>query len=262
MAFAAILIILACVLLIYIILPIAGVFFRVDIYNVAQSFSRPQLISALGLSIQTATIATFLAALTGVPLAYILARGSSRLSDIIRVLVALPLVFPPLIAGAALLNIYGLTSPIGQLARELGIQLTQSPIGIVLAQLFVSSPFVVLSAAAAFERIDKYYEYVSRTLGKSPGETFIRVTLPLAWRGIATGLILAWIRAMGEFGATVMMAYNPKTVSIQLWEDNAVGGLSMALPGVVVVILTILILLAAWAWISLGRQRESGSPLY
>ena len=177
---------------------------------------------------------------------------------------AFPLALPPLISGALLLNVYGKESVLGMAAQHIGIQLTQSMIGIVLAQTYVISPFVILASLAGFQRIDMNYEYASRTLGKGMAMTFLNISLPLASKEIAARLVLAWMRAIGEFGANVMMAYNPKTISVKLWENNAMGGLNLVIPDVVVVLIFFFISLIFWSWItsqSINRRaiRRRGS---
>lgn len=241
---------LASVLLIYILLPIVSLIIRLLDLDLIKSLTRPELLGSLQLSLFTATISTLICVITGIPLSYLMVRRRFRINELIRILVIIPLTLPPLIVGALLLTAYGVSSPIGNLAKVSGFSLTQSVYGIILAQIFVSSPFVILTANAAFERVNRYYEYTSRILGKGMMFTFFKITLPLASRGIAAGILLAWVRSIGEFGATVMMAYNPKTVSIQLWEDNAIGGLNLALPGVLLVIMITFLSLVFWTWIS------------
>jgi molybdate/tungstate transport system permease protein len=260
--FTILLLILAIIFLAYIMLPVLGIVLRLGLLHqddlTTAAVLNSQTMSAMLLSLQTATISTAICTFMGIPLAYIIARRKSRFTLFLRIAMALPLAIPPLISGALLLNIYGESSPLGMLAENTGFRLTQSPVGIVLAQVFVISPFVVLTASAGIERVDKHYEYASRILGRNAALTFFSVTIPLASKEIAAGIILAWIRAIGEFGANVMMAYNPKTISIQLWEYNALGGLKLVIPGVLIVMIISFASLAFWFWvIDLGRKRES-----
>jgi molybdate/tungstate transport system permease protein len=259
--FTILLLILAIIFLAYIMLPVLGIVLRLGLLHqddLITTVLNSQTMSAMLLSLQTATISTAICTFMGIPLAYLIARSKSRFTLFLRIAMALPLAIPPLISGALLLNIYGESSPLGMLAENTGFRLTQSPIGIVLAQVFVISPFVVLTASAGIERVDKHYEYASRILGRNAALTFFSVTIPLASKEIAAGIILAWIRAIGEFGANVMMAYNPKTISIQLWEYNALGGLKLVIPGVLIVMIISFASLAFWFWvIDLGRKRES-----
>lgn len=260
--FTILLLILAIIFLAYIMLPVLGIVLRLGLLHqddlTTAAVLNSQTMSAMLLSLQTATISTAICTFMGIPLAYIIVRSKSRFTLFLRIAMALPLAIPPLISGALLLNIYGESSPLGMLAENTGFRLTQSPVGIVLAQVFVISPFVVLTASAGIERVDKHYEYASRILGRNAALTFFSVTIPLASKEIAAGIILAWIRAIGEFGANVMMAYNPKTISIQLWEYNALGGLKLVIPGVLIVMIISFASLAFWFWvIDLGRKRES-----
>jgi molybdate/tungstate transport system permease protein len=260
--FTILLLILAIIFLAYIMLPVLGIVLRLGLLHqddlTTAAVLNSQTMSAMLLSLQTATISTAICTFMGIPLAYLIARSKSRFTLFLRIAMAMPLAIPPLISGALLLNIYGEASPLGMLAENTGFRLTQSPVGIVLAQVFVISPFVVLTASAGIERVDKHYEYASRILGRNAALTFFSVTIPLASKEIAAGIILAWIRAIGEFGANVMMAYNPKTISIQLWEYNALGGLKLVIPGVLIVMIISFASLAFWFWvIDLGRKRES-----
>ncbi len=220
-------------------LPLIGIIFRFEIIqkNVISIIYNKEFLSSLFLSIETASISTAICLATGVPLAYLIARTTSRFVLILKVIVALPLAIPPLLSGALLLNVYGNFSLIGSTFQYMGISLTQSPLGIIFAQVFVISPFVILTSINGFENVDKNYENVSRILGKNIAYTFFMVIIPLAAREIVAGAVLSWIRAIGEFGANVMMAYNPKTISIQLWEYNAIGGLSLVLPGLAIVLI-------------------------
>ncbi|MBV9177549.1 MAG: ABC transporter permease subunit [Nitrososphaeraceae archaeon] len=257
--FSLLLLILGLALIVYIILPILGILLRINLLQKGDliiNLLNPQTISSLLLSLQTATASTVICIVTGIPLAYLIARSNPKFTQFLRIAMALPLAIPPLISGALLLNVYGESSPLGILAQSVGIRTTQSPLGIILAQVFVISPFVVLTASAGIEKVDRYYEYTSRILGKGPALTFVNITIPLAAKEIVAGVILAWIRAVGEFGANVMMAYNPKTISIQLWEYNALGGLKLVIPGVLIVILFSFVSLAFWFWVT-GLSKSS-----
>jgi molybdate/tungstate transport system permease protein len=139
-----------------------------------------------------------------------------------------------LASGALLLGMFGPTSIVVQLFP--GIEFTQSIFGIIIAQTYVASPFMILASQAAFESVDQSYENVARVLGKNNLQTFFRISLPLAKTGIIIGIIMSWVRAVGELGATMMMTYNPHTISIQIYEDNAIGGLTQAAPGIILVV--------------------------
>lgn len=245
---------LASVLLIYTMLPILGIVLKINTLDLTSLLS-PQTASAMLLSLETATASTAICIVFGLPLAYLIARSRSKVIPLLRVAAAIPLAIPPLISGALLLNIYGEDSPLGMIAQHLGLRLTQSTIGIVLAQVYVISPFIVLTASAGIEKVDLNYEHASRILGRGASMTFLTVTVPLAAKEIVAGITLAWIRAIGEFGANVMIAYNPKTISIQLWEYNALGGLKLVIPGILIVLVFSFASLAFWFWIINLRGR-------
>lgn len=185
----------------------------------------------------TALMSTFIATLFGIPLAYWLARAQFRGQSIVTAIVVLPLVLPPIVSGMVLLSLFGPSTSLGTLASAAGFPLTRSFIGIVLAQTFVASPFVVITAKAAFEGIDRQLEYASRTLGKDSLTTFRSVSLPLAKPGIIAGITLAFARAIGEFGATIMMAYYPRTMPVQIWLAFMSSGIDAAFPVSIILLL-------------------------
>lgn len=140
------------------------------------------------------------------------------------------MVVPDLAGGILLLQMFGPYGMVGHPFAAGNIELTNNMTGIVLAQLFVASPFVIISALAAFASVDVKLEAAAAMLGDSPWQIFWRVSLPLAWPGIAAGLTLAWIRALGEFGATLIMAYNPHSFPVYMWVKFESDGLAGALP--------------------------------
>jgi molybdate/tungstate transport system permease protein len=249
---------LAAILVIYTMLPILRIVLRIDTLDLTSLLS-PQTTSAMVLSLETTTASSAICIVFGLPLAYLIARSNSQAVQLLRVATAIPLAIPPLISGALLLNIYGENSPLGLMAQHAGFRLTQSTIGIVLAQVYVISLFVVLTVSAGIEKVDINYEYASRILGRGSAMTFLNVTIPLAAKEIVAGISLAWIRAIGEFGANVMVAYNPKTISIQLWEYNALGGLKLVMPGVLIVLVFSFASIAFWFWVMnlRGHRRKT-----
>jgi molybdate transport system permease protein len=185
------------------------------------------LLRAAAVSVASATLATALVALCGIPLALLLARSSGRAMALLGFVVQLPLALPPLTSGILLLFLFGYASPIGRLT---GGALTDSFTGIVLAETFVAAPFLIIAARSAFAAVDPVLEDVAATLGHRPGAVFRRVSLALAWRGIAAGLLLTWLRAFGEFGATVMVAYHPYSLPVFTYVAFGSQGLPAMLP--------------------------------
>jgi molybdate/tungstate transport system permease protein len=219
----------------YIAFPLVTILIFVDLPTLLDSLVRPQVSDAFIVSLISATISTLLLSLFGIPLAYFLARYHNfRGKFLLRVIIIIPLVLPPLASGALLLGAFGPYSPLVQAIPR--VEFTQSILGVIIAQTYVASPFMILTSQAAFESVDESYENVARVLGKSKFETFFKISLPLAKTGIVIGFIISWVRAVGELGATMMMAYHPHTISIQIFEDNAIGGLRMASSDILLVL--------------------------
>ena len=180
------------------------------------------LLRASAVSIASATTATLVIALGGVPLGYLLARIPGRAMATVGFLVQLPLALPPLASGILLLFLVGYSSPIGRLTAG---ALTNSFAGIVIAQVFVAAPFLIIAARSSFAAIDPVLEGVAATLGRRPLYVFFRVSVPIAWPAILSGLLLAWLRAFGEFGATVMVAYHPYSLPVYTYVAFGAQGL-------------------------------------
>ncbi|HJX77884.1 ABC transporter permease [Glutamicibacter sp.] len=171
-------------------------------------------LSALWLSLRTGVAATALCVLLGVPLAVLMARSSTRVAQLLRALIAVPLVLPPMVGGVALLFLFGRTSPIGQVIDSLwGITLPFSTAAVVIAQSFVALPFLVLSVEGSLRAAGSGYEQAAATLGAGRWMVLTRITLPLAAPGLVAGIILCFARAIGEFGATALFAGNAPGVT-------------------------------------------------
>lgn len=181
----------------------------------------------LFLSLRVSVLAATLALVVGVALAAWLARHRHPLTNVVDGVVNLPLVLPPTVLGYYLLVIWGARSPLGRFLAGLGIPLVFTWRGAVLAAATVALPLVVQSARAAFEAVDPSLADVARTLGRSEWAIFRTITLPLAWRGILAGAVLAFARALGEFGATLMVAGNipgkTQTMPIAIYDAVQAG---------------------------------------
>jgi molybdate transport system permease protein len=173
-----------------------------------ESLTSPLVVDALRLSAITSTITLLIALACGTPLAYLLARREFPGKAVIDVLVDLPIVLPPTVAGVALLVTLGRRGVIGEDLDAAGINIAFTTTAVILAQTFVSAPFYIRTAKAGFEAVTPTYEGVASTLGASPWRTFLRVTLPLARPSIVAGAILCWARALSELGATLIFAGN------------------------------------------------------
>ena len=160
------------------------------------------------LSLVTSCISILIVILVGTPFARLLARSNSLGLKIVDQLVELPIILPPVVAGVAMLLAFGRQGILGPALSQLGISLPFTTAAVIFAQIFVSAPFYVRSAKLGFMAVPRDYEEISQTLGLSPWQTFVRLTLPLAAPSLMTGIALAWARALSEFGATIMFAGN------------------------------------------------------
>jgi molybdate/tungstate transport system permease protein len=213
-------------LLAFIVLPIVRLVTTSSAASLHAAASTAVVRDAILLSLQAAAITAGIATLLGVPLAYILARGSFRGRGVIQSLVDLPLVVPHTVAGIALLFLLGRTGWVGAPAGHLGVSFYGSQWGIVAAMLFVSAPFAVNSARVAFEAIDPRLERAAQSLGASPWHAFRRITLPLGMRGVLTGAVLVYARSISEFGAVVIIAYYPATAPVEIYNLFLQSGLN------------------------------------
>jgi ABC-type Fe3+/spermidine/putrescine transport system ATPase subunit/ABC-type sulfate transport system permease component len=210
--------------------------------------------SAVAVSAGSASVASLLILAGGVPLGYFLARSRSRRMALLGFVVQLPLALPPLTSGVLLLFLLGPYSPLGKAAGGL---LTDSFIGIVLAETFVAAPFLIIAAKSAFAAVDPVFDDVAATLGHHAGSRFSRVMLPIAWPAIRAGLALAWLRAFGEFGATVMVAYHP--YSLPVYTYVVFGG--QGLPAMMPLLLPTLAIAIVCAALSIYSRRQRGAAL-
>lgn len=237
-----VLVILGALLGIYLIAPIVAFAIRM-IGEQNTGFASPGLFGALGVSATAATASTAIIALLGIPLAYALARFRSRLSTVIGLLVQLPLAIPPLMSGMLLIVLVGPYTPIGRFFHG---ALTESLVGVVLAQTFVAAPFLVVVARASFATIADDLFDAAATLGHREFGLFLRVALPVARDGIYAGLLLAWLRAFGEYGATVILAYHPYSLPIFTYLQFSGTGLSVTVaPTALALIVAIVVVIAS-----------------
>lgn len=200
---------LAAVAAVFFALPFIGLLWRVPWGSVADVLGRESVRTALRLSLQTSLTATALALLFGVPLAWLLARVDFAGRALVRALCTLSMVLPPVVGGVALFAAFGRRGLFGRpLDDWFGIRLPFTTWGVVVAQVFVSMPFLVLTVEAALRQLDRRVEDAARTLGASRWYGFSRITLPAIRPALVAGAVLAWARALGEFGATITFAGN------------------------------------------------------
>jgi molybdate/tungstate transport system permease protein len=244
-------------LLALLILPVAALLLRGGVQGVHALGVDAELRNALALTALTATAATLVTVALGTPLSYLLARGRMPAATVVSALLDLPLLIPHPVAGIALLLAFGRASPAGEVLARAGLAIVGSPLGIALAMLFVAAPLYVSAAREAFARVDARYEAVARTLGDSPWRATWRVTRPLAGQGLLAAAVVMWARAVSEFGAIVILTYNPKVASVLSYDRFTSFGLDAALPVAAVLVLLalvpLLVLRSLRAGIALGE---------
>jgi molybdate transport system permease protein len=238
----------------FLVLPLAGLVIRAPWDELVPQLTGPAVGQALRLSLVSATAATALSLVLGVPLAWVLARSRARGRSVLRALVTVPLVLPPVVGGVALFLVLGRQGIVGRwLDQTLDVTIPFTTTAVVIAETFVAMPFLVISVEGALRAADARFEDAAATLGADRWTTFRRVTLPLVAPGIAAGAVLCWARALGEFGATITFAGNfpgttqtmPLAVYLALQQDpDAAIVLSLVL--LVVSVATLLLLRDRW----------------
>ena len=203
------LIALAALALAFLLLPLIGLLLETPWAQLPALLTTTTATEALRLSIITSLLAAAVATILGVPLAWVLARKEFTGIRLVRGVVLLPLVLPPVVGGVTLLTAFGRRGLVGQYLYDwFGIQLPFSTTGVVMAEAFVAMPFLVITVEGALRNIDTRYEQAARTLGASPRTVLFRITLPMISASLLAGIVLAWARALGEFGATITFAGN------------------------------------------------------
>ncbi|HMM40922.1 MAG TPA: ABC transporter permease [Thermomicrobiales bacterium] len=236
-------------LLLLLVLPLAAIFIRgVPEGALARALDDPIVRQALTLSLVTTSVSMLLSLAIGTPVAFLLARYRFRGHQLLDTLVDLPMVLPPAVAGVALLMAFGRRGVAGPFLSDLGIEIPFTTIAVVLAQTFVAVPFYVRSARAGFESVDAGLEEVAATLGAGSPTIFRTVTVPLALPALLGGAVMAWARALGEFGATLMFAGNfagrTQTMPLAIYQTLASGRLDAALAlSIILVVVSFSVLL-------------------
>ncbi|HWM07241.1 MAG TPA: molybdate ABC transporter permease subunit [Actinophytocola sp.] len=253
----AVLVVPALVGLAFLVVPLAGLLVRAPWTTLTDQLISAEVGQALALSLVCASLATVLCLLLGVPLAWLLARGDVPGRRVLRALVTVPLVLPPVVGGVALLLVLGRRGLIGQHLHEwFGVSLPFTTAGVVVAEAFVAMPFLVIAVEGALRGADPRYEEAAATLGASRWLTFRRVTLPSIAPGVVAGTVLCWARALGEFGATITFAGNfpgktttmPLAVYLALETD----------PGAAIVLSLVLLVVSVTVLVSLRDKWIGG----
>jgi len=230
----------------FVVLPLLAILLRVDWGHFGALVTSESSRAALALSLRTAAASTVLCLVFGVPMAMVLARASFPGLRLLRALVLLPLVLPPVVGGIALLYTFGRQGLLGRRLEVLGIEVAFSTTAVVLAQTFVALPFLVLSLEGTLRATGQRYEAVAATLGARPTTVLRRVTLPLVAPGVLSGAVLSFARALGEFGATLTFAGSrqgvTRTLPLEIYlqrESDADAAVALSLVLVVVAVVIV-----------------------
>jgi len=202
------LVLLVTLAIAFIALPVVALFLKSPPDTILRSLHDPVVMDALRLSLMTSTITTITIVIMGTPIAYVSARFNYFGKELADSLIDLPVIMPPAVAGIALLVAFGRMGIVGHYLNAFGISIAFTTMAVIMAQVFVSSPFYIRQARTSFEDVDLAFENAARTLGASRVYTFFHVILPIAMNGLISGAIMAFARSLGEFGATIMFAGN------------------------------------------------------
>lgn len=229
-----------------VVLPLAALAARVDWPNFWTLISSESSVAALLLSLRTSAVSTLLCLVVGIPLALVLARARFPGINLLRSLVLVPLVLPPVVGGIALLYTFGRRGLLGDSLDVAGLQIAFSTTAVALAQTFVALPFLVISLEGALRTAGTRYDVVAATLGARPTTVLFRVTLPLVWPGLLSGTVLSFARCLGEFGATITFAGSlqgvTRTLPLEIYlqretDPDAAVALSLVLVAVAVLVI-------------------------
>ncbi len=239
--------------LLFIVAPLIGMYLRVSPNNFFETSIDPEVANSIFLTLWTSMAATLFFSIISIPFAYLLAKKNVPFKNLLNAIIDIPIIIPHSAAGIAILGLIAKDTIIGKTLAGLGLSFVGTPAGIILAMAFVSVPFVLNAARDGFESVPAKLENAALNLGASEWQVFFRVSLPLARRSILSGLILMWARGMSEFGAVIIVAYNPITTPVLIYERFGAFGLKYSTP-VAVVFVTICLLFFALFRI-LGRRK-------
>ncbi len=250
----------ASLLVLFVVLPLLSLILGAGTSGIADALGDSEVRASILLTFGSAVWATLLALVTGVPLAYLLARFEFPGKRWLEGLVNLPIVVPHTAAGIALLTVFSRNGAAGRALGTIGLDFTDAMAGIVVGMLFVGLPFLVNGAREAFAGVDPELEGMAAVEGASQWQVFTLVTMPLAWRGVASGAVMMWGRGISEFGAVVIIAYHPKIVPVLVYERFSGFGLDAAVPVAVVLVLASLAVFVALRAL-VGARRPGSARL-
>lgn len=245
------------VVLLFIVAPLIGMVFATPLTSLIETSSDIEVQQSIWLTLTVSMGATLAFSFLAIPLAYMLARHTFPLKNVVLGIIDLPIVIPHSAAGIALLGFISRDSVIGKIAGSMGFNLVGSPMAIAFAMAFVSLPFLLNAARDGFSAVPERLEKAALVLGASPTRVFFTISLPLAWRSIVSGLVMMFARGMSEFGAVVIVAYHPMVAPVLIFDRFNAFGLKYARPAAVLFIAISLAVFIGIRLIAIKRKKNA-----
>ncbi len=243
--------------LLFIVAPLLGMVFSTPLSTLFSTAQETEVQQSIWLTIWISMASTLVFSILAIPLAYLLARYSFPLKNMVLGIIDLPIVIPHSAAGIALLGFISRDTVIGKAAGAFGFNLIGSPVAIALAMAFVSIPFLINAAREGFASVPVRLEKAALNLGASPARVFFTISLPLAWRSIVTGLVMMFARGMSEFGAVVIVAYHPIVAPVLIFDRFNAFGLKYARPAALLFILVSLVVFITIRLLAVKRKKDA-----
>jgi len=243
------------IIIIFIVLPLFNIIIAPSFEDMLNALQDKEVINSLTLSLLSALTAAFISLILGTPLAYILARTEFPFKKLIEGIIDLPLMIPHPVIGLAILSVVAKDHFIGKILSKLAIEVIGSVTGIIIVLTYVGLPYYINTVKTGFKSVPERLEYVSRTLGKTQFQTFLRVTLPLSYKSIVEGIIMSSARAISEFGAVIIIAYHPMIAPVLIYERFTTYGIKYSAPVSVLLIIISLSLFILLRFVSTKNKK-------
>jgi len=241
--FLYVLVFLSIIILLFLSIPLLKMIFGNDLKILIETLKQKDVINAIWLSLKISLWATLFVLITGLPLAYIIARYDFFGKSVIEALIDIPIMIPHTAAGIALLMVFG-KGALAEMFEIVGIKFVDTEFGIMIAMMFLSSTFLINGAKEGFKKVDVKLEKVARSLGANPLQVFLKISIPNAKKDIINGCLMMWGRGLGEFGAVIILVYHPMTAPVLIYDRFTSYGLNYSAPvATVMIIISILIFL-------------------
>lgn len=235
---------LSSIILLFLSVPLLKMIFGGDLTILWETFQQPDVISSIFLTMKVSAMAMIFVLITGLPLAYIISRYNFYGKSMIEALIDIPIMIPHTAAGIALLIVFG-RGPIADFFETFGLKFADAEPGIMIAMMFLSATYLINGAKEGFNKVDVKLEKVARTLGASPAQVFLRISIPNAKKDIINGCLMMWGRGLGEFGAVVILVYHPMVAPVLIYDRFTSYGLAHSAPvAAIMIIISIFIFLS------------------